>query len=82
MRRRGLYSGLKRFLKCFARADRGADLAEYALILAVIVTLATISIARYSCELGCVFEQIAVAFEKERGNIPPGQVKKCTKPCQ
>ncbi len=80
MRRR--YLGLLQILRRSFRSTRGSDLVEYALILTLVSMLVTVSVVRYSCQLGCVIEQIGVAIEKERGHISPGQERRCTKPCQ
>lgn len=75
--RRGIRGHLHRLWK----DSHGQDLVEYALLLVLLCTAAVATLDPFACQLSCVFEVTAQSIEKMRGNLPPGQIIKCTRQC-
>lgn len=71
------FSGRRSLWYRLWREVSGQNLTEYALILALLALAAVAWVPKLGCELGCVYKQASISIEKARGNIPPGQQKKC-----
>lgn len=71
---------------CYVRRWKntgGQVLVEYALLLALIAFGAVAGQYMFACQVSCAFENVGFEFERliSGKNIPPGQLKKCSKSC-
>lgn len=73
-----LANGLIRRLR---REKLGQNLAEYALLLAMLSLGSIAVVPKLACNIICVFEGASDMLDRARSKIPPGQYRKCLRQC-
>lgn len=75
-------NGFSHYIRVWKNTD-GQVLVEYALLLALIALGAVAGQRMLACQVSCAFENVGFEFERliSGKNIPPGQLKKCSKSC-
>jgi Flp pilus assembly pilin Flp len=74
---------LQAHLRAALKDSWGQGLVEYVLVLALVALGSVAAEQTFACELGCAFENVGYEIGRiyDAKQLPPGQVKNCSKKC-